>query len=173
MSDLAAFVRPAAMESHGAYRRSSRVQAAGLSPAVPLLEQVAGTVALPSAPQPVVLADYGCSEGHNSLVPLGVAIGALRQRLGPERAIWVVHTDLADNDFTALFQTLATDPGQLPARGSHRIRLSGRQVILRAAPSLKQRHVRLELLGGAMAEPGAGANPRSGAGGLQPRFGRT
>jgi hypothetical protein len=50
------------------------------------------------------------ARGHNSLVPLGVAIGALRQRLGPERAIWVVHTDLPDNDFTALFQTLATDP---------------------------------------------------------------
>jgi hypothetical protein len=39
MSDSSAFVRPAPMECHGTYNRSSRVQAAGLSPAVPLLEQ--------------------------------------------------------------------------------------------------------------------------------------
>jgi SAM dependent carboxyl methyltransferase len=38
------------------------------------------------------------------------AIGILRERLEPERAISVVHTDLPDNDFTALFRTLAADP---------------------------------------------------------------
>ena len=98
------------MEGHGAYNRSSRVQAAGLSPAVPLFQQAARTVALPSAPQPVIIADYGSSAGHNSLVPLAAAVGVLRERFGAEQAIWVVHTDLPDNDFTALFQTLAIDP---------------------------------------------------------------
>jgi hypothetical protein len=34
----------------------------------------------------------------------------LRERIGPDRAISVVHTDLPDNDFTALFQTLLNDP---------------------------------------------------------------
>src|SRR6476660_1639064 len=42
--------------------------------------------------------------------PLAVAISALRERVGRERAISVVHTDLPDNDFAALFQTLASDP---------------------------------------------------------------
>ena len=98
------------MEGHGVYNLSSRVQAAGLSPAVPLLEQAARNVALPEEPQPVVIVDYGASEGHNSLGPLALAISVLRERLGPERAISVVHTDLPDNDFTALFRTLATDP---------------------------------------------------------------
>ena len=98
------------MEGHGVYNRSSRVQAAGLSPALPLLERAARTVALPAEPQPVVIVDYGSSEGHNSLGPLALAISVLRERLGRERAISVVHTDLADNDFTALFRTLATDP---------------------------------------------------------------
>ena len=98
------------MEGHGVYNRNSRVQAAGLSPAVPLLEQAARTVGLAMAPQAVVIADYGSSEGLNSLGPLAVAICVLRERVGPERAISVVHTDLPDNDFTALFQTLAADP---------------------------------------------------------------
>jgi hypothetical protein len=110
MSDSQALAKPAPMEGHGVYNRSSRVQAAGLSPAVPLFEQAARTVALSPAPQPIVVADYGSSEGHNSLDPLLVAIRALRERVGSERAISIVHTDLPDNDFTALFRMLKADP---------------------------------------------------------------
>jgi hypothetical protein len=98
------------MEGQGAYNRSSRVQAAGLLPAVALLEQAAKAAALAQPPQPVVIVDYGASEGHNSLLPMAAAIGALRQRIGSERAISIVHTDLPDNDFKALFQTLESDP---------------------------------------------------------------
>ena len=98
------------MEGRGAYNRSSRVQAAGSSPAVPLLEKAAQEVLLPPVPEPIVIADYGSSEGRNSLVPLRVAIEVLRQRIGKKRAISVVHTDLPGNDFGALFQMLASDP---------------------------------------------------------------
>jgi SAM dependent carboxyl methyltransferase len=41
---------------------------------------------------------------------MAAAIRALRERVGKERAIFVFHTDLPGNDFTALFQTLANDP---------------------------------------------------------------
>jgi hypothetical protein len=99
------------MEGHGAYNRSSRVQATGSSPAVPSLEIAAREVDLPVPPETIVIADYGSSEGHNSLNPLTVAIGALRERIGRSRAISVVHTDLPGNDFTALFKVLASDPG--------------------------------------------------------------
>ena len=58
-----------------------------------------------------MIADYGSSEGHNSLSSLIAAIGALRERIGRKRAISVVHTDLPGNDFTALFKVLASDPG--------------------------------------------------------------
>jgi SAM dependent carboxyl methyltransferase len=99
------------MEGHGAYNRSSRVQATGSSPAMPSLERAARQVDLPAPPEAIVIADYGSSEGHNSLSPLTVAIGALRERIGREHAISVVHTDLPGNDFTALFKVLASDPG--------------------------------------------------------------
>ena len=98
------------MEGKGAYNRSSSVQAVGSLPAVALMERAARAVALPPSPELVVIADYGSSEGHNSLVPMAAAIRALRERVGKERAIFVFHTDLAGNDFTALFQTLANDP---------------------------------------------------------------
>jgi SAM dependent carboxyl methyltransferase len=110
MTDAAGSFSPAPMEGRGAYNRSSRVQAAGLSPAVPLLEQAAAAVDLPGAGDAIVIADYGSSEGRNSLVPIAAALRVLRTRAGPERAIAVVHTDLPGNDFNALFQTLANDP---------------------------------------------------------------
>lgn len=101
---------PAPMEGHGAYNRSSRVQAAGLAAAIPLFRQAAETVPLAPAPAPIIIADYGCSEGHNSLLPMREAIAVLRQRIGAIRAISVVHTDLPSNDFSALFESLENDP---------------------------------------------------------------
>jgi salicylate 1-O-methyltransferase len=102
--------RPAPMERRAAYSRSSRVQAAGLLPAVDLFEHAARDVELPHAPQSIIIADYGASPGHNSLLPVDAAISALRKRIEPGRAICVVHTDVAENDYTALFQTLVSDP---------------------------------------------------------------
>ena len=101
---------PRPMEGHGAYNRSSSVQAAGLLPAVALLEAAAAELRLPSPPQALVVADYGAATGHNSLLPLSAALAALRRRIGRERPVWVVHTDLPDNDFSSLFATLEHDP---------------------------------------------------------------
>src|SRR3954452_24504819 len=84
MTGEARSVRPAPMEGGGVYNRSSRVQAAGLLPAVVLFGQAAGQVALVSRPAPLVIADYCCSEGHTSLLPVAVALGAL---LGKEAGI--------------------------------------------------------------------------------------
>jgi len=110
MTEAAVPITPAPMEGHGVYNRSSQVQAAGSSPALSLLEQAATQAALARAPEPITIADYGSSQGHNSLAPMRVAIAALRRRAGSSRAISVVHTDLPDNDFAVLFRMLAEDP---------------------------------------------------------------
>jgi SAM dependent carboxyl methyltransferase len=110
MTEEATPAGPAPMEGHGGYNRRSAVQACGASPALPLLEQAAREAALPAGDATVVVADYGSSEGRNSLAPMAAAIGVLRARTGPARAVSVVHTDLPGNDFGALFQLLATDP---------------------------------------------------------------
>jgi salicylate 1-O-methyltransferase len=94
----------------GSYSASSRLQAAGLSGAIKLFEEAANTVPLPQPPQPIVIADYGASTGHNSLLPICSAIAVLRKRTRPEHSILVAHTDVAENDFTVLFQTLDEDP---------------------------------------------------------------
>jgi hypothetical protein len=103
-------VRPAPREAGGAYIRSSRVQAAGLLPAVDLFERAAKDVEIPHLPQSIIIADYGASAGHNSLLPIGSAIAALRKRAEPGRPIAVFHTDVAENDYTTLFHVLESDP---------------------------------------------------------------
>ena len=102
-------VRPEPMDSEK-YTVSSRLQAAGLRPAIALFEEAAASVPLPRPPQPIVIADYGASTGHNSLLPISAALPVLRKRTRPEHSVLVVHTDVPDNNFTVLFQTLADDP---------------------------------------------------------------
>jgi hypothetical protein len=60
--------------------------------------------------RPIVIGDYGCSDGKNALAPIRVAIAALRRRAGPTRPILVYHVDLPGNDFTTLFRLLDGDP---------------------------------------------------------------
>lgn len=91
------------------YTASSRLQAAGLRPAIALFEDAARNVPLPRAPQPIAIADYGAANGFNSLLPINAAIAIVRGRTRPDHAILVAHTDVPDNDFSALFATLSDD----------------------------------------------------------------
>lgn len=100
------------------YTASSRLQAAGLVRAQELLEQCAAAVPLPPPDRPVAIADYGAANGYNALLPIGAAIAALRGRIRADQAILVTHTDLPDNDFTALFTTLNEDPDSYLAKDS-------------------------------------------------------
>jgi len=97
-----------AMEGGGYYNRNSNVQAAGIELALPFLMQAASTIPA-DGHAPLVVADYGSSQGKNSMRPMRLAIEALRARVGDERCIEVVHTDLPSNDFASLFTTLHED----------------------------------------------------------------
>ncbi len=99
------------MEGDGAYNRSSSVQEHGASPALPLFLAAAEAVPLADGPEPIVIADYGASEGRNSLEPIRTAITALRHRIGSDRAITVVHTDLPTTTSRRSFAVVANDPG--------------------------------------------------------------
>jgi hypothetical protein len=124
MNDIALRESPAPMEGHGVYNGNSGVQAAGLVPALPLFERAARDAPLAPAPEAIVIADYGSSEGYNSLPPMRVAIRELRRRAGNDRAISVVHTDQPDNDFSSLFEMLESDPDSY-MRGDPRVFASG------------------------------------------------
>ena len=149
------------------YSASSRLQAAGLRPAITLFEEAARTVPLPRAPQPIAIADYGAANGYNSLLPIGAAIAIVRERTRPDHAILVAHTDVAENDFTALFRTLDEDPDSYLEEGCRDLRLGRRPKLLRPDPALAQHRAGLEFVGGALAEPDSDAHPRPRADLLQ------
>jgi SAM dependent carboxyl methyltransferase len=97
-------------EPRGSYNRHAATQAAGGLLALPLLEKAARDLALGPDDGPIVIADYGSSQGKNSLKPMRVAIAALRARVSRGRPICVVHVDVAENDFSTLFAVLETAP---------------------------------------------------------------
>jgi hypothetical protein len=98
------------MEGRGAYNLNSALQASGAALALPVFEQAAHSIPLEDGDRPIVVADYGASEGRNSLIPISLAIRVLRQRAGRSRPICVVHTDLPANDFKSLFATVEETP---------------------------------------------------------------
>lgn len=96
-----------AMEGGGFYNEHSSAQAAGIARMLLLLEQAALDV--PIGEETLVIADYGSSQGRNSMTPMGVAIEAVRSRCGPDKPVLVLHTDLPSNDFGSLFAALEDD----------------------------------------------------------------
>ena len=98
----------AAMEGDGFYNRNSSLQAGGIRSVLPLWEKTAGAIDI--GDEPLVIADYGSSQGRNSMAPMRVAIEAVRAKAGSHRPVQVIHTDLPSNDFTALFEALHDDP---------------------------------------------------------------
>jgi hypothetical protein len=99
----------AAMEGGGFYNRNSAMQAGGIARLLPYLEEAARSVKI--GDEPVVIADYGSSQGRNSMAPMRIALEEIRARTGPDRPVQVIHTDLPSNDFAALFAALEDDPG--------------------------------------------------------------
>jgi hypothetical protein len=100
----------AVMEGKGAYNQHAKLPADGAVLALPLLEKAIRNLEVESSEEPIVIADYGSSQGKNSLNPMKAAIKGLRKRIGPDRAIAVFHIDQPSNDFNSLFEVLHADP---------------------------------------------------------------
>lgn len=100
------------MEGHGSYNRHAKLPAVGAALALPLLEKAVEDIQLDASEQPVVIADYGSSQGKNSMVPMRITIQGLRKRIGKDRPISVFHVDQPSNDFASLFAILDADPSR-------------------------------------------------------------
>jgi hypothetical protein len=70
------------MEGVGSYNLHAKVPAGGGNMALPYLEKAAQSCTLRQGSDPVVIADYGSSQGKNSLAPMRAAIRCLRTRVG-------------------------------------------------------------------------------------------
>jgi hypothetical protein len=93
------------MKGDGFYDRNSSPQMAAMAAVLPWIEQAIGKMDLPDVATPVVVVDFACSEGRNSIAGAQRIAAALRQRT--TRAIQTVHSDLPTNNFNQVFLNLA------------------------------------------------------------------
>jgi hypothetical protein len=101
-------MREPVMEGHGYYNEHSQLQAHSAREADGVLHRAVATVAI--SPGPLTIADFGSSQGHNSMRQMALVLDHLSARAGPGQDIMVAHTDLPHCDFTSLFATLDTAP---------------------------------------------------------------
>jgi cyclopropane-fatty-acyl-phospholipid synthase len=98
----------AAMQGDGNYNLNSALQSSNLQSAVPLLVEAARSIDIEQG-RSMLLADYGASQGRNSMLPVSAAIDAMRAQRTTASPITIVHTDLPSNDFASLFTMLDED----------------------------------------------------------------
>ena len=95
------------MKGGGFYDRHSTPQWNSISAVLPWLEQAIAEMVLPTDRGLLGCADYGCSEGKNSIAAKQRIIAALRRRTS--LPIQTVHSDLSTNNFNQLFLNLSPD----------------------------------------------------------------
>jgi hypothetical protein len=101
-------MREPIMQGRGYYNRHSEMQARSAEGADGVLERALAAVAIPAGLP--TIADFGSSQGHNSMRQIALMLDRLTERIGRERDISVVHTDLPHCDYTSLFVTLEASP---------------------------------------------------------------
>lgn len=97
------------MAGAGVYRDASQTQHGAAAAGLALIESAVAAAAVAPEGPPLLIADFGAADGHNSLEPVRRALAALRAR-APGRPVYVVHADIVGNDFTTLASVLETAP---------------------------------------------------------------
>jgi hypothetical protein len=137
-------MREPIMQGRGYYNQHSELQARSAEAADGMLERALAAVAIPAGPP--TIADFGSSQGHNSMRPIALMLDRLTERIGRERDVRVVHTDLPHCDYTSLFVMLESSPDSYPPRQALCVRLCDRPFLLRPALPCGQPYPRLVLL---------------------------
>ncbi len=92
------------MVGGGYYDAHSSFQADTAASVAALLQQAVAALTMPANGE-VTVADYGCSEGRNSMATVTSALGLLAAR--GAKGFGVVHNDLATNDWNTLARNLS------------------------------------------------------------------
>jgi len=104
------------MKPEGDYDAHSEYQRRVIEGGDALIRSAVGALALPAGGDAAVLVDYGAGTGATSVHAMRTAVAALREREG-ERPVFVVHNDVATNDFSQLFRNVAGADGYLEDAG--------------------------------------------------------
>jgi hypothetical protein len=102
------------MLGHGFYNKNSHAQAKANAYGLSLIVQAISRIDLAQIGSEFRIADYGCAQGQNSLLPMKTALTEIKNLTaksgGATIPICVTHTDLPTNDWSTLFQTVLFSP---------------------------------------------------------------
>ncbi len=102
----------AGMVGGGYYNQHSAPQMASIDFVLPWLDAAIASMHLSEAwPTTIGLADFGCSEGGNSIAVMQRLVSVFRKR--SSRPIQTHHIDLPTNDYRELFKNLRPDGGSV------------------------------------------------------------
>lgn len=93
------------MKPDGFYDRNSSLQQVTMQAVIGWATEAIASMMLPDEARPIVAADFGCSEGRNSIAAMGHVVEALRTRRS-DQPVYVMHCDLPSNNFNQLFRSL-------------------------------------------------------------------
>lgn len=99
------------MKGKGFYNKHSAPQYASIAHVLPWLQGAAGDLPQTDSHIPLRFADFGCSEGANSIKVMACLQQAIRQNHA--NPIQTIHSDLPSNDYTSLLHAIA-ERTQLP-----------------------------------------------------------
>lgn len=109
------------MKAGGYYDLHSSYQRVTVESFAPWIDQAVTGMVLPNEEHLFTVADYGCSEGGNSILAVSRVMEAFRRRR-PEQSACGIHSDLPTNNFNRVFANLH-DPqhsNYLHERGTRR-----------------------------------------------------
>lgn len=95
------------MVGHAFYNAHSAPQMSAINYIVPWMNDAVSELHLDDMRETIGLADFGCSEGRNSIEMMKRLVAAFRRKT--ERPILTIHSDLSTNDFSELFKGLRPD----------------------------------------------------------------
>jgi hypothetical protein len=92
------------------YNRHSECQQNAIQFGLPLLERAIHAIPLPDPGNAILVADYGSSEGRNSVEVMREVVRLIRRRAPESVPIAIVHNDQPANDFRSLFTLVDERP---------------------------------------------------------------
>jgi len=111
------------MIGRGFYNRNSAPQWAAIHYVLPWIDEAVRGMDFADPPATVGLADFGCSEGGNSIAVMTTLVAACREHT--TRPIQAIHSDLPTNDFSELFKRLRREGRSVYGEAVHSAAVGG------------------------------------------------
>lgn len=93
----------------GSYNSSSSTQFNAVELSIPFVRKAIEVLQIESPIFPIIIADFGCSHGANSIYIIKIIIDLIKQTKDIQSPLLVIHNDLPSNDWRTVFDLLNTD----------------------------------------------------------------